>query len=375
MDIKISEQVVNRTIETALQIQQLASPTFGEKKRAELVYNLFHGAGLKSIKMDAINNVYGIRRGKASNKMVMISAHLDTVFPDTTDLTIKREADRIAAPGLGDNALAVATLLTIQDYLNDNHITLPFDVCFVANSCEEGLGDLQGIKKALESVEKKPEAVIVLEGVGVEELCFQGIGSKRYQVSVQAPGGHSWGDYGQESAIHTLVKIAARLTAMDVCQNPKTSFNIGTIQGGTSVNTIAQNASCLLDFRSESTTELDHITKMAENIITPFQSDTIKISLDIIGHRPAGKIKADHWFKKRCIDVFESIHGKTPILKAISTDANIPLSTGLPAVCIGLTKGDNVHRLDEYIEISPLKDGLLYVLTLLVRNMETLENN
>jgi len=374
MDIKIPGQIINRTIETALQIQQVASPTFGEKNRAELVYNLFHDAGLKSIKMDSINNVYGIRRGKSSKKTVMISAHLDTVFPDSTDLTIRRESGRIAAPGLGDNALAVATLLMVQNYLNENHIILPFDIFFVANSCEEGLGDLQGIKKALASVDKKPEAVMVLEGVGVEELCFQGIGSKRYQVTVQAPGGHSWGDYGQESAIHTLVNIAARLTSMPVCQNPKTSFNIGIIQGGTSVNTIAQDASCLLDFRSESTVELDHITKMAEKIITPFQSDSIKISLDTIGHRPAGEIKEDHWFKKLCIEVFALTHHKSPTLKASSTDANIPLSTGIPAVCIGLTRGDNVHRLDEYIEIDPLKNGFKYVLTLLIKNMEKLED-
>jgi tripeptide aminopeptidase len=375
MNIKISEQIVNKTIETALQIQQVPAPTFGEKKRAELVYRLFHDANLKSIKKDVINNVYGFRPGTSSEKLVLITAHLDTVFPDTTDLTIKREAGRIAAPGLGDNALAISSLLTIQAYLDDNKVLLPFDICFVANSCEEGLGDLQGIKKALEKMDKIPSAVLVLEGLGIEELCFQGIGSKRYKIDIQTPGGHSWSDYGQESAIHTMVDIAAKLTAMDVCQDPKTSFNIGTIEGGTSVNTIAQRASCLLDFRSESSAELENITNVAEEMMTPFQSETVKISLDIIGHRPAGKISENHWFKQACMEVFESVHNKPAILKAISTDANIPLSKGIPAVCIGLTTGGNVHRLDEYIEISPLKNGLIYVLSMLVDNMEKLKTN
>lgn len=371
MDIKISTAVVKNTIEIALQIQQVPAPTFGEKKRAELVYRLFHEVNLKSIKKDRINNVYGFRPGTSSEKLILVTAHLDTVFPDITDLTIQRETGRIAAPGLGDNALAVSSLLTIQNFLNVNQIMLPFDICFVANSCEEGLGDLQGIKKVLEKMDKTPSVVLVLEGMGIDELCFQGIGSKRYKLAVKAPGGHSWSDYGRESAIHILVDIAAKLTAMDICQDPKTSFNIGTIEGGTSVNTIAQKASCLLDFRSESSTELENITQHAEAILTSYQSESVKISLEIIGHRPAGKLSEDHWFKQACMDVFESVHGKPAILKAVSTDANIPLSKSIPAVCIGLTIGGNAHRLDEFIEVKPLKKGLTYVLSLLIEKMAT----
>lgn len=375
MNIQISEKLLEKTIATAIQIQQIPAPTFGEKKRAELIYGLFHDAGLKSIKKDSINNVYGTRPGKSSDQMIMVSGHIDTVFPDHTNLNIKKENGRIYGPGLGDNALAAASIITLQNYLTDNNIILPYDLCFVANSCEEGLGDLQGIKRVFDKIEKKPDAIIVLEGMGCDELCFQGIGSKRYKVTVNTPGGHSWGDYGQESAIHTLINIGSSLTALDICRSPKTSFNIGTIEGGTSINTIAQKASFLLDFRSESTEILDDITKQAENIITQFQSELNEIKLEMIGHRPAGKIEKDHWFLKVCEETFKSIHNKAPVFKAISTDANVPLSIGLPAVCIGLTRGDNAHRLNEYIEINPLKSGLAYFLALTIKSMDYLANN
>ena len=239
--MKIDKEFIDNILEEAINIQKIASPTFNEKKRAEYVVNSFSNNGLKNVTIDTLNNVISCRPG-GNGKSVLVSAHLDTVFPIGTDLKVTRKNGKILGPGIGDNSLGVGSLIGLQKILNKLNINLPGDLYIVANSCEEGLGDLKGIREVINKIVNKISTVIALEGSGYDRLTYSGIGSRRYKVSIKSPGGHSWGDFGSESAVHHLVNLGSKLTQLKVPHKPKTTFNIGTINGGVSVNTIAEDA-------------------------------------------------------------------------------------------------------------------------------------
>ncbi|MDQ4078240.1 MAG: M20/M25/M40 family metallo-hydrolase [Chloroflexota bacterium] len=349
-------RAVEVTTEEAITIQQIPAPTFTEEARAQYVYVRFQELGLAEVEMDASGNVYGFVPGREAGEGLLVSAHLDTVFEADTDLTIRHTGDRIYGPGIGDNSLGVAGLLTLADLIQEQHPRR--DLWFVANVGEEGLGNLKGMWAAMRRLEPRVGAVIVLEGGAYGGVIHRGVGVQRRRLTVETPGGHAWSDFGSPSAIHELCRIGAAIAALDLPESPRTTFNLGTIEGGTSINTIAATATALLDLRSEEPASLDDLARRVNGILSEVQRDGVMVQSEQIGERPAGSIPASHPLVRAATESLLWLGYDDPVLRAASTDANVPLSMGVPAVCIGLAVGHNAHRLDEYIELDLLGEGL-----------------
>jgi tripeptide aminopeptidase len=352
-------------LETAIAVQQIPAPTFDEAERAAFVLDRLCGLGLSDVACDEIGNVYARRPGRRGSPALLVSAHLDTVFPRETDLRLRYVGDRVYGPGLGDNSTGVAGLIHLAQALQRHDLPNEGDIWFVGNIGEEGLGDLRGIKAAVERLRSQLGRVIVLEGCDFGTLHHQAIGVRRYRIEAIAPGGHSWGNFGTPSAIHALVQLAARITALTVPRNPRTTFNIGVIEGGTSVNTIAERASLLLDMRSVSAGALGDLIAQVDRLVADAaaESDEVQIRVETVGNRPSGMIARDHELVQAAVSAYHAV-GAHISFQQSSTDANIPLSQGIPAVCIGLTDGGNAHRQDEFILPANLGRGLQALLLL-----------
>ena len=351
-------------LETVIAVQQVPAPTFDERRRGELVCARMRGLGLQDVEHDGIGNVYGRRPGQSVQPGLLVSAHLDTVFPIETDLRIRREGVRVYGPGLGDNSTGVAGLLHLAEVFQRHSLPNQGDVWFVANVGEEGLGDLRGIRAVLDRLRDKVSAVIVLEGCDFGTLHHQAIGVRRYRVAVNAPGGHSWGNFGNPSAIHTLVRLAARIAELNVPRSPRSTYNIGMIEGGTSVNTIAQQASLLLDMRSVSASALDNLVSQVDQLVrAAAEHADVQINVTTVGDRPSGSIPREHPLVQAAVSAYQSV-GATISFQQSSTDANIPLSQGIPAICVGITDGGNAHRRDEFIIPENLGRGMQALLLL-----------
>jgi tripeptide aminopeptidase len=361
-----------RIIDLCVEIQQIPAPTGEEKRRADWVEKRFRQLGLQDIRQDDLFNVYGRVPGERADPILLVSAHTDTVFPASTDLRLNTNGtDKIAAPGIGDNSAGVAGLLTLAETLLKLPAP-PADIWLVANSTEEGLGDLKGMRRAVETLQALPAkvgAAVVLEGMGLGRIVHQALGVHRYQIEATAPGGHSWGDFGAASAIHALAALATDITRMRVPTEPRTSFNIGKFNGGTSVNTIAQEASMELDLRSTDLQMLNRIDGNVQSIIRQHQEthkrtrSGIQFKVTPIGDRPAGEIAGDHPMVQALSQILKQIDVTERFdVRISSTDANIPLSLGIPAICIGLTEGGDAHRLSEWIYTAPLAKGMQQLL-------------
>ncbi len=347
------EPIIERLLELACAIQQIPAPTFQEHARAAFVRDQFLSLGLSEVEVDDLSNVFARRPGGRAPP-VLITAHLDTVFPADTPLTLARAPDRITGPGIGDNSLGVAGLCGLVWALNGE--ALPGDLLLAANVGEEGLGDLRGMRRVVERLGEKARAIIVLEGMALGYLQYAGIGVRRYRFTARTEGGHSWLHFGRPSAIHTLVRLGARLTDLVVPHTPKTTFNIGTISGGTSINTIAREAALDLDLRSEDPAILNALIARVEELAASFNGQGVQLETQVIGHRPSGAIPRDHPLLQLAARAAQEV-GLPYTFQSGSTDANLPLSLGLPCVSVGLASGGNAHRPDEYIETREIEKG------------------
>ena len=348
---------VNRIVELAIQIQQIPAPTFHEEKRAEFVRGLFAAEGLEDICIDEAGNVIARRVGLGNKKPLIVSAHLDTVFPMETTLRVTRGTELIHGPGLGDNSLGVASLFGLLWSLREKNVELPGDVWFVANVGEEGLGDLNGMKAVVERFGADVHAYLVLEGLALGHVYHRAVGVKRYRVIARTAGGHSWSDYGHPSAVHELAKLVVGLASLSLPDHPRTTMNVGKISGGTSVNVIASEASLDLDLRSEGQTALAELVAATEKLILQANRPGVSIEAEIIGQRPAGEISPGHplvLLGKNCLRE----QGLDAGLISGSTDANIPLSKGYPAVVLGITTGGSAHTVHEYTNTAPIARGM-----------------
>ena len=352
---------VNRVVELAIQIQQIAAPTFDEIKRSEFVNRLFSKEGLRDISVDEAGNVYGrlaIEAERAKDaKPLIVSAHLDTVFPKETDLRVSRSSGLIHGPGLGDNSLGVAALFGLLWMLRERKIDLGGDVWFVANVCEEGLGDLRGMKAVVERFGADVQAYLVLEGLALGHVYHRAVGVKRYRVTAHTTGGHSWSDYGKPSAIHELAKLVVQLTSLELPSHPRTTMNVGKISGGTSVNVIASEATLDLDLRSEGQESLAELVSRVEKLIHNASRYDVRIEAKVIGQRPAGEMSPNHPLVRLAEECLRE-QGIEPILTTGSTDANIPLSKGYPAIVLGVSTGGSAHTVHEFINTEPVAHGM-----------------
>ena len=360
-------ELINRLIELAIQIQQIPAPTFEEKKRAEFVRGIFSEEGLRDVSMDEIGNVYGrwitsysqsIDNGRlSSRKPLIISAHLDTVFPSGTNLAVRRDGDKIYGPGIGDNSLGVASLFSLLGMLQERKFKPEADIWFVANVGEEGLGDLRGMKAVVERFGADVQAYLVLEGLALGHVYHRAVGVKRYRVTVRTTGGHSWSDYGKPSAIHELAKLVMQLTSLELPNHPRTTMNVGKISGGTSVNVIASEAALDLDLRSEGQESLAELIFKVDQLIHDVNKPEVKVETKVIGQRPAGEISPNHPLVKLGEECLRE-QDINPILTSGSTDANVPLSKGYPAIVLGISTGGSAHTVHEYINTEPLELGM-----------------
>jgi tripeptide aminopeptidase len=352
-------------LETALAIQQVPAPTFEEAERSAMVLERLRQLGLSDVTSDELGNVYGRRPGRGDRPALLVAAHLDTVFPRGTDLQVRYEGDKIYGPGLGDNSTGVAGMLHTAQAMQRHDLPNEGDVWFAGNVGEEGLGDLRGIRAAVERLRDRLGAVIILEGCDFGTLHHQAIGVRRYRIEVTGPGGHSWGNYGTPSAIHVLARLAARITELSLPRTPRTTFNIGMIEGGTSVNTIAERASLLLDMRSVGAAALRELVAQVDRVVAAVAAENpdVQVRVVTVGDRPSGTISREHPLVQAAVSAYQSV-GATVSYQQSSTDANIPLSMGIPAVCVGLTDGGNAHRQDEYIQPANLGRGLQALLLL-----------
>jgi acetylornithine deacetylase/succinyl-diaminopimelate desuccinylase-like protein len=358
---------------TAL-ISAVPSPTGEETAKSLLVERLFATAGLAT-ERDAIGDVVGVIPGRLASRpgtsRLVIAAHIDTVFPSGTPLEVKRSADRLAGPGVGDNSVAVAAAVKLPDLLRIAGEVPAVDVLLTGNVGEEGLGNLRGIREVLTS-RSDIGAVVALEGHNLGRVTHVAVGSRRFRITVKGPGGHSWGDFGRPNAIHGLSKLIAELDAIPLPRSPKTTLNVGMISGGVSVNTIAPEASCLLDLRSIDESALrrlsDRVTRLVER---SNRGDVVVYTAESIGERPAGVVSADRPIVQLAASTLTAL-GLEPSFDASSTDANVPIAAGIPAVCIGLTTGGNVHRTDEFIDLEPVSQGVTQLALLTLALAESL---
>jgi tripeptide aminopeptidase len=353
----VNNDVVKRMIELAIQIQQIPAPTFEEQKRAEFVQGLFVAEQLKDICMDKAGNVFARLKGNGKENPLVVSAHLDTVFPMSANLRVTRGSELIHGPGLGDNSLGVATLFGLLWSLREREIRPGGDIWFVANVGEEGLGDLSGMKAVVDRFGAAVRAYLVLEGLALGHVYHRAVGVKRYRVTARTAGGHSWSDYGQPSAVHELAKLVVALTSLELPSHPRTTMNVGKISGGTSVNVIASEASFDLDLRSEGQETLAALISAADKLIHKANRSGVSVEAQVIGQRPAGEISVNHPFVLLAKDCLRQ-QGLEPGLISGSTDANVPLSKGYPAIVLGVTTGGGAHTIHEYINTPPIAQGL-----------------
>ncbi len=357
------DALLPRVLTLAKAIQQIPAPTGEEHARAAFVQARWQEEGLPVV-TDAVGNVYArVPGAQASAPPLVISAHLDTVFPADTPLTLRQRGDRLYGPGIGDNSVAVAALFGLWWQIRAAGRPLSADVWLVANVGEEGLGNLKGMKAVVARFGATPRAYVVLEGLGLGWVYHRGLGVRRYRVRIATPGGHAWAQAGTPSAVHEMAALVTRLDALPL--PPQATLNVGVFRGGVSINTIAPEAEIEIDLRAAEPAALRQLSKQVEKAFRRQRGPRVHLTWEIIGERPAGGLPEQHPLVVAAQEALAR-HGVRPALTLASTDANWPLSRGLPAICLGLTLGGGAHTTDEYIQMRPLGTGLA-VLADLVR--------
>ncbi|MEW6179250.1 MAG: M20/M25/M40 family metallo-hydrolase [Chloroflexota bacterium] len=363
--IPLPAELLDYVLEQTARIQQIPAPTFNEQQRANYVRDEMLKIGLDEVFQDERGNVYGCWRGGEAPPLIL-SAHLDSVHPADLPLPIETTTGKIRGPGAADNALGLAALLTIAKCVVLNRQRFPGAVWFVGDVCEEGLGNLAGMKAVVDRFGDAVQGYLVLEGLGLGQVCHRGLGVARYRISAHCEGGHAWVNQGEPSAIHELAAVIHTLAEIILPQKPRCSLNVGIVHGGTSINTIAADAYCEIDLRSEDQTALNRLVQRVRRVVTARERKGVHFEMKLIGERPAGGIRPSHPLVKLGLECLAEL--QVPAMLEIgSTDANIPLSRGIPAVCLGISRGGLPHTVNEFIEIPPIRLGLQQVLLMIER--------
>lgn len=362
-----------RTLRELLELCAIPAPSHHEERRAAWVESKFREIGLEDVHIDEVSNVLGTYPGKGSGPVVMLAAHTDTVFPEGTDLTIRKEGNRYICPGIADDTRSVAELLSIARALKRSALPFTGSVLFCANVCEEGLGDLKGMKHIF-TTRNDIDAFISIDNPVPGGIVWYGTGSLRYEVIFRGTGGHSFADFGIPNPIHAMGRAIREISDLQVPKLPKTTFNVGVVQGGTSVNTIAEEVRMLVDFRSDDPCQLkrlsDALTEITARAATEENSrwerfEPVTVEIRACGNRPAGTQPRDCRIVTLAWEAGQAV-GLTPELRdESSTDANIPISLGIPAITVGRggKEGGN-HTVKEWFEPfeswkAPQRDVLL----------------
>ena len=368
----VASGFVEPIAELAAAVAAVPAPTNDESERAAFVSETLQRLGYADVSIDPLADVVGRIPGRAISPALLLAGHIDTVFPRDTPITITRNGDILNGPGIGDNSLSVAAVAMVRGALKQLEFEPPVDIFVTGNVGEEGLGDLRGMRAVMDAL-PQVGAAIAVEGHSLGRVTNRAVGSRRLKVTITGPGGHSWGDAGRPSAIHELAKLVTKLDALHLASDPKTSFNVGMFSGGISVNTIAPEAMAIIDIRSVSSESLSSLVVKIERLIREVEQPGVSVAVEVVGDRPGGALASDAGLVPIAVDVLAAL-GMDAICDASSTDANIPISRGIPSMCIGLTTGGNVHRPDEYIRVRPIATGFAQLLLTTILASEALAN-
>jgi len=349
-------------------ITEIPAPPFQEAQRAAAVKELLAEAGLTA-QIDKAGNVIGELRGVNEKEIVVVAAHLDTVFPPATDVKVHRDGSRMAAPGISDNGTGVAALLALARAVQFAHLKPRRTVLFVGDVGEEGEGNLRGMRAIVDTYRAKLKAVVVLDGSGTDYVTTKALASRRLEALITGPGGHSWSDFGMPNPINALVRGSVRFINTKVPASPRTTFNIGQVEGGTSVNSVPHEARLKVDIRSESEDELTRLESALRECIAAGVRDEMDSARDrskgrlegkveLLGSRPGGELAPDSPLLAALRAADEAVGNQSRIERS-STDANIPLSLGIEAISIGAGgNGGGAHSLQEWYDSAGREAGL-----------------
>lgn len=340
-----------------IRVAEIPAPTFHEGARAAWVAERLRALGLKCVEVAADGNVYGLVAGRASGAALAVFAHLDTVFGPNVPVAVERRGGRLYAPGIGDNAAGVAGVLGALAALREARLVPEHGVWVVATVGEEGLGNLRGARAATDRLADECGMIVAVEGSFYGRLSHAAVGSRRWRVETRAVGGHSWHDYGKPSAVHALLRAGAAIANLQPPNEPRTTLNIGEVRGGTGVNVIAEQAEMVLDMRSVDAAQLDRLGGRVRQALEAVSGNGISVTITEVGSRPAGTISIGHPLVQTCAAVLQHL-GVSPVYAAASTDANVPLGRGIPAVTLGVTRGGGAHTVGEWIESAPMVRGV-----------------
>ena len=358
-------------------ISEIGAPTGEEARRALWVAERFAALGLDRVHVDGAGNVVGRRPGAPAcdpDAPVVVCAHLDTVFPAGTALEVRREGTRLAGPGIGDNGRGLAAMLALAEELDGRRLCTMRPVEFVATTGEEGLGDLRGAKHYFATAGTGAAATIALDGAGDERIVHRALGSRRYRITFRGPGGHSWAAYGVPNAVHAAAGAAAKLASVLLPSEPRTTLTVGRIGGGLSVNSIPDEAWMEVDLRSTAPAMIDRYDRELRILVRAAQSEEnarraagappLSSVVELIGERPCGHVPSDDALVASAIEATRLV-GREPELTTASTDANVPISLGIPAIAIGAGgRGGDAHTPGEWFDNAHGQVGLGRALTI-----------
>jgi hypothetical protein len=369
----------DRIVAENIALSEVPAPPFKEAAKAKAFYDLFSKLGLSDVTIDPEGNVTGIRKGKGNGPLLAVASHLDTVFPEGTDVKVKRDGDILRGPGIGDNSRGLAVILGLVRALEAARIETDSDILFVASVGEEGLGDLRGMKHLfLKGPWKdKIKTFIAMDGLGLSNVMTTALGSKRYKLTFTGPGGHSYRAFGLVNPMYAMGQFMVEFAKTQVPE--LTTYNIGVIGGGTSVNSIPSEGSMEVDIRSVSPPEVEKVSQRmetlaraavdAENTARSTKAGKIELKVELVGDRPAGTT-VNPFFGARLPGAAAApetaarnsrlaawawqaliVQGVKPVLDTSSTDANIAMNLGIPAITIASGSGDRMHALDEWMDV------------------------
>ncbi len=376
--LRYIENANERVIEEQIRIAEIPAPPFGEGRRALYISERFQEIGLKDVHRDHEGNVVGTSDGLGPGPVVVFAAHLDTVFPEGTNVGVERQGANLTGPGVSDNARGLAVLLVIAKVLETFQFPLDGTIHFVATVGEEGLGNLRGVRYLFDQSPFRGEIdyFVAIDGTDVRRVVHKALGSRRYRVVFRGSGGHSWSDFGFANPIHALGRAINSIAQIDVPVELRTSFNVGRVGGGTAVNAIPFEAWMEIDLRSVSNDELQHLKEMVETLIDEAvkgenafrdaSSQSVTAEIIEIGVRPSGEVPVENVLVKLASE--SAIYlGYEPKFERSSTDANFPISIGIPAVTIGGGgTGGLAHSLNEWFDATNSVDGIKRALLLVL---------
>jgi len=364
--------------EEQIRFCSIPAPPFGERERAEYLSEKFSSLGLTEVEIDEEGNCLGLIKGTSLSPLLVVSAHLDTVFSAETDFSVTRSGKRLLAPGISDDGCGLVALVALARAIQTEKIRTEGSILFVGTVGEEGEGNLRGVRYLLTRGRwaSKVDAFLSFDGPGMDRITNRALGSRRYRVEISGPGGHSWGDFGLPNPVHALARAVAKLAGYPLPREPRTTFNVGRIEGGTSINSIPEKAAMDVDLRSGADAELRRLdsffrraVKQAadeENATRRPGDPLLEPKVDLIGERPSGETPSDSPLVEFALEATR-ILGVEPRLDQSSTDSNLPISLGIPAITLGAggTSGAS-HTLAEWYDPTDrelgLKRALLVVL-------------